>query len=335
MKLRELARVFQSIMRRWMNPRDNPLTLWQMSRLYIQRIIYLQLHRLPAVQIPFAVEVASPEPRIAVVVHCYYPDLMPEMLTHIRQIPMAYQLYVSTDTEVKKSELIRQINHHQIENAEVRLAPNRGRDIAPKYITFRDVYPTCDYFLHLHSKKSPHTGSWGDEWRRHLLHTLVGSPEIVRSNLRLLADKRLGLVFPVPLNDTTPSQRWGANFKVSSHLAQRLEIKIDPDFCPDCPGGSMFWGKPEAIKPLLDLNLRTDDFPLEKGQLEGGLHHAIERMVAFCALGQGLGGCRVSADPAYPHLLRVKDQESLEKVVGASLAAQDEERVRSEKNSTR
>jgi lipopolysaccharide biosynthesis protein len=333
MILNEIRRIILSIVRRCANPQENPLTIRQMTWFYIRRKIYLQRHRLPAIQVPFAFahEHVSSEPRIAVIVHCYYPDLMQELLTHIQRIPFAYQLYVSTDTEEKRQELICQIDQHQVRAAEVRLVLNRGRDIAPKYITFRDVYAHCDYFLHLHSKKSRHTGSWGEEWRRHLLHTLVGSPEIIRSNLRLLEDPRLGLVFPVPLNDTTPDLRWGANFAVSSELAQRLGINIRAAFCPDYPSGSMFWGKAAAIKPLLDLGLDLDDFQPEEGQLDGCLYHAIERMVVQCALKRGLSGCRVSTNLAYPRLRRATDEGRLVSAVSACLLAQERERLRYDK----
>jgi lipopolysaccharide biosynthesis protein len=329
----EIGRVLHTIARRLTNPQENPMTIRQMAWLYIQRKIYLQGHRLPAIQVPFPLtyEDASPEPRIAVIAHCYYLDLLEEMLNHVCQIPFAYELYVSTDTEEKRAEIIRQINRHQIRAAVVRLAPNRGRDIAPKYITFRDVYDRCDYFLHLHSKKSPHAGSFGDEWRRHLLSTLVGSPEIIRSNLRLLEDPRVGLVFSDRLNDTLPGLRWGANFAVSSELAERLKVEIDPGYCLDYPDGGMFWGKTVAIKPLLDLGLNLEDFQLEKGQLDGALSHAIERMVIYCAFKQGFYGCRISADPAYPRLLCTKDKISMEIAIASSIETQEKERLKYDK----
>jgi lipopolysaccharide biosynthesis protein len=330
MNLNEIGRILHAVTRRLKNPQENPMTVRQMAWFYIQRKIYLQRHRLPAVQVPFTLanEDISPEPRIAVIVHCYYLDLMDEMLTHIRRIPLPYQLYVSTDTEEKRAEIIRQIEEHHIQAAVVRLAPNRGRDIAPKYITFRDVYDRCDYFLHLHSKKSPHTGSWGEEWRRHLLRTLVGSPEIIRSNLRLLKDPRLGLVFPVRVNDTLPALRWSANFAVSAELAHRLKVEIDPGYCLDYPDGGMFWGKTIAIKALLDLELHLDDFQVEKGQLDGCLNHAIERMVMHSASRHGLSGCRVSTSPACPNLRHAGDESALALAVSACLAAQEQERLK-------
>jgi len=303
------------------------MTIREMTWLYIQKRIYAWFYTLPAIRVPFPVADPSVpfDRRIAVIVHCYYLDLMEEMLTHIQHIPFPYRLYVSTDTEEKRTEILRLINAHQIQGAEVRLAPNRGRDIAPKYITFRDVYEHCDYFLHLHSKKTPQAGSWGEAWRRHLLHTLAGSPEIIHSNLRLLEDQRLGLIFAIPLDDPTPDLRWGGNFDASFKLARGMGVEIRPEFCFDYPTGGMYWGKAEAIKPLLNLGLHFEDFPEEKAQLDSALHHAFERMIIYSALKQGLYGCRVSANVFYPRLQPIRGESTMTAVISACLAAQKRE----------
>lgn len=56
----------------------------------------------------------------------------------------------------------------------------------------------------------------------------------------------------------------------------------------------MFWGKTSIVRPILDLNLQFDDFPPEKGQLDGELQHALERMIVPVANAQGLYGLRIA-----------------------------------------
>ena len=48
--------------------------------------------------------------------------------------------------------------------------PNRGRDVAPKFFGFADVYQRYEIFLHLHTKKSPHGGNVLANWRDYLVN---------------------------------------------------------------------------------------------------------------------------------------------------------------------
>jgi len=329
MNLKELNRIWHSFARRLKEPKQNAMPISMMAYLYLRRKIYLRFYQIPALQIPLSFDQKDSEhfaARIVVVVHCFYPDLMDELLSYTQNIPFPFKLCVSTDTDQKRSDILDLIRSYKIPNAEVRMTPNRGRDIAPKYITFRDVYCNHDYFLFLHSKKSPHTGSWGHEWRQYLLKSLTGSQAIVRSNLRILSDPRIGLVFPTPLNETLPSLRWGNNFKASFDLGEKMNIKVNPSFCRDYPDGSMFWGRVAAIRPLLDLKLSFEHFSIERGQLDGDTSHALERLVAYSALSEGLKGCRVGVGLPNRFLRKVNNDLELSDAIASCLDAQEKER---------
>jgi lipopolysaccharide biosynthesis protein len=262
---------------------------------YLLKRIHALSGKKVLIEVPFPTEKSHESPgRIAVIVHCFYLDLFDELLDYISRIPYPHRLFVSTDTREKQNIITEKLRGRKVPHFEVRLAVNRGRDIAPKYITFRDVYAECDYFLHLHGKKSPHLGeAWGNRWRKYLLDSLLGSPEIVASIFAILRDGRIGLVFPDPYDPNLPQLRWSANYEVSLALANKLGIEISKDYCPEYPAGSMFWAKASIVRPLLDLNLRFDDFPPEKGRVDGELSHAIERMIVPVTLAQGLHGQRI------------------------------------------
>lgn len=49
----------------------------------------------------------------------------------------------------------------------------------------------------------------------------------------------------------------------------------------------MFWARVQAIKPILDLKLNSDDFEAELGQTDGTMAHAVERIFSFIATKSG------------------------------------------------
>lgn len=49
----------------------------------------------------------------------------------------------------------------------------------------------------------------------------------------------------------------------------------------------MFFGKTEAVKQLLGSNYTIYDFPIEEGQIDGTIMHAIERSWLYIAKANG------------------------------------------------
>ena len=234
-----------------------------------------------AIPFDYPIEKPTVTPNVAVVCHMYYPEMLEEFKRYLSNIPFPFDLFITTDSEEKKNEIATGLLDWNMGAVEIRLAPNQGRDIAPKLITCRDVYERYEFFLHIHSKKSPHHHLLGG-WRAYLLETLLGSREIVESIFEAFnSDPLLGLIAPQHYNQVRGQIGWGWNFGAAKKFATRLGLKLSIDGKVDFPSGSMFWGRSAAIKPLLESGLAIEDFPTEASQTDGTLGHIIERIYFF------------------------------------------------------
>ncbi|MHB1207362.1 MAG: rhamnan synthesis F family protein, partial [Rhodospirillaceae bacterium] len=231
-----------------------------------------------SVAVPFGYPAETGEPRLAVICHIFYENIALEIQRYLRHIPFAFDVYVSTDTDAKQAVLREAFARWDRGKVEIRVAPNRGRDVAPKLILFRDVYPNYDYVLHIHSKSSKHAGVLAT-WRGYIFETLMGSPAIVGSifdTFRRRPD--VGMIGAQHFEAMRHWINWGDDFRLAAPLAARMGFTLSPDSVLDFPSGSMFWARTSALKPLLELGLAFEDFDTEKGQIDATIAHAIERL---------------------------------------------------------
>lgn len=254
--------------------------------------------------VPFAYTpmVLESPPSLAVICHMFYVDMLDEIAIYLCKIPFVFDLYITTDTQEKKAKIEDFFFQWNRGKVEVRIAPNRGRDIAPKLVTCRDVYANYEYILHIHTKKSPHHGPLS-EWRPYLMGTLLGSTEVVNSVFEAFGNiPDLGMIAPQHFDGVRNAVGWGLNFKIAKKLARRMGVKVHRDDPIDFPSGSMFWARSAAIKPLLDCNLSFDEFPLENNQVDQTLAHAIERLYFVACELAGYSWIKISCRQLAPNL---------------------------------
>jgi lipopolysaccharide biosynthesis protein len=250
--------------------------------------------------VPFAYGADIPDPtlRICVVCHLFYDDLAKQMRDALCNIQLPFDLYVSTSDDAKRERIAAAFSDMGKGQVEVRVVPNRGRDIAPKLVTFADIYERYDYVLFVHGKKSAKSSA-GERWRDTLIDGLIGSPATVRSILALFERHRsVGIVMVQHFEEIRPHLHWDHVFGRARRLAQRMGFNLTRRHVLDMPSGSMFWARTGALAPLLALGLRYEDFPVEKGQTRRTLQHTIERLFLFVAERAGYRWVKV-ADPRH------------------------------------
>lgn len=219
--------------------------------------------------------------RIALAAHAFYPDLIGEILACHATLPEQTDLFVTTSVDAlprAETEL------GGVQGAHLSAAPNRGRDIAP-FLTLlnRGALEGYDAVLKLHTKRSPHLRD-GNIRRRLLFTLLAGSRRRTAQALALFEDPKTGLVGWGPCW-RHKSSFWMNNRARVGELARRMGIA--PPGEPAFFEGSMFWVRPAALARLRGLDLTIEQFEPEEGQLDGALHHAVERSFALAVAAEG------------------------------------------------
>ncbi len=235
-------------------------------------------------------ECAAQPGRIAVFVHLYYVDLLSEIIAILKNIPYRFDLLVSTANESSARKAKKHLGAcFPNTNVIVKVAPNRGRNIAPLVVSFADEIPTYEYLCHIHTKKSIAAQGGTAGWRQYLFQSLLGSRKLVRQIFGLFIDNPdLGIIFPRTYHKLPYwANHWLSNKPAAASFALRLGIDRLPDRFFSFPAGSMFWARTAALRPLFDSRLSIDDFPVESGQLDGTLAHAIERFFSVVPLNKG------------------------------------------------
>ncbi len=269
-----------------------------------------------AMPLGYAVGKWPSPPHLAVICHMFYVEMLDEYQRYLSNIPFSFDLFFTTDSEEKKSTIEKAFLQWEKGNVEIRLAPNRGRDIAPKLITCRDIYDQYEFFLHLHTKQTPHYQPLS-EWRPYLLETLLGSKKIVESVFECFrVDPKLGMIAPQHFEPVRPFLGWGWNFESAKKAARRMGIKISLDRRLDFPSGSMFWARSAALKPLLDCNFSLDEFPNETGQIDGTISHVIERLFFFSCERAGYRWIKIVQPTLHECTQRIRWAESQNELLG-------------------
>lgn len=235
---------------------------------------------------------------VGVFLHLYYPDLAPVFRDRFAALDLPFGLYVSTDTRAKADQI-----GAQLPMAQVRVVPNRGRDVFGKLCGFADAHADHDIVLHLHGKKSPHASGL-DQWLDHCLTCLLPNREEVFRILSLFQSiPDLGMVAPLTYRSVLAAAHWGDNLDIAREIAARIgpDLALPPDGQLDFPVGSMFWARRAALQPLLDLGLTAGHFPPESGQVDATPAHALERLFGVVCQAGGFRLIRVAPADSQHH----------------------------------
>jgi glycosyltransferase involved in cell wall biosynthesis len=225
--------------------------------------------------------------RCAIQAHFFYPELIHDFLDKLAVNAASCDLLLSTSTQEKAQALRAATRGFRRGRVDIRVVPNRGRDIGPLLTAFRAEIAAYDVVGHIHSKRTLGIDNrLGETWREFLWQNLIGGlyPMMDFALERFAEDEGLGLLFP----EEPHLVDWNENYPIAETLAARAGIAtpLPPFF--EFPVGTMFWARPQALAPLVGLNLGWEDYPEEPIDDDCTVLHAIERLLCFSARHAGL-----------------------------------------------
>lgn len=235
--------------------------------------------------------------KLAIVVHVFYLDVFKEIMKSLRAYDAnLFKLYITT-TSVNKPFIINQLsNYHG--NVHIHECINKGRDVLP-FLQILDQVMKDGYnvVLKLHTKGSNHLNR-RNFWKDDLFDKLIRNNQLLINTDRFAKYPRLGMLAPeghvLPM-----SHYYGSNASRVIELLRLTQVSYKSKFPIDFIAGSMFFARIDVLKPILTMNIDSDDFEEEIGQLDGTLAHAIERIftVHVPLLGFYLGDTNTSSYP--------------------------------------
>jgi len=226
--------------------------------------------------------------KAALHLHLFYPDMTPEYIRHIGRSKTRLDLFISVTSEENRDFALKSFGKLNDRRIEVRVVPNRGRDIGPLLTEFANDLQEYEVLGHLHTKKSPHYENrlMIRNWVSFLRENMLGGRKPMIDVILKAMERNpgLGLVFP----DDPHVIGWMGNRDHAVNLMQRMGLASDlPEKHINFPIGTMFWARPNALKPLFDLNLDWADYPEEPIPGDGTMLHAIERILPIVAENSG------------------------------------------------
>lgn len=230
----------------------------------------------------FGEPVRRPNVRSALVAHLFYLDLLPEIVECYGMLPDGAMLHLTVPRDrAEQARLLVQ----DIPTAIVHPYENRGRDIAP-FVSLLNAgtFDSYDAVLKLHTKRSPHL--LDGEIRRKLLFNMLAGER--NATWRVLGAFEAADTGMVGWKDCyrAASPYWMGNEARVREIAARMGAPDDAVRLGFFEG-SMFWFRPAALARLRQLRLTPENFEPETRQLDGTLHHAIERCFALAAWADG------------------------------------------------
>lgn len=219
--------------------------------------------------------------KVAVQAHIFYEDLIEEIINKTNNIPIPFDLLISTTSFEMKNLIAEFVNNNSKANKfEITVLYNKGRDVLPLLTQLKGRIKNYKYICHIHSKKSKTSPEIGISWRNYLYNNLLGNNKIISE---ILSDfeslDNLGFILPETFYEIinlslilTRKNKKYMNY-ILKIIFKNYKIGNQLYF----PAGNMFWARVKAVHQIFEYNF-DKMFSRENNQVNDTIMHAIERI---------------------------------------------------------
>lgn len=236
---------------------------------------------LPTAGAPLRVEPTAERVDVCILIHAFYPDLLPELVGFAQNFRDAtFDIFINV-VDLSWTPGLQEELRAICPGAYVMLSNDSGRDIGgfTRLLQHVDI-ARYDLFALMHSKKSPHVApEKGEHWRRQLLTAIAGSPETARQCVALMRENPgVGMI---------GARQWrsndmGKNIEQYERLLDLLGVS-GKNRELDYVSGFMFLVRSDVVARLYET-LRLLDFEYGGDKdldfhIDGQIAHGVERAV--------------------------------------------------------
>lgn len=219
--------------------------------------------------------------QVAVQAHIFYEDLALDIINKTNNIPIKFDLFISTISIEKRNNIKNYISKYsEADHFEIIILDNKGRDVLPLLIQLKAKIKQYKYLCHIHTKKSKTCPNIGISWRNYLYNNLLGNKRIVSEILLDFENNdKLGFIFPETFYDIIRQKLilTKGTLKYMKYILKKLFPNYRIGVKLDFPAGNMFWARTKAIFQIFEYNFNKKFFK-EKDQTNDTIMHGIERI---------------------------------------------------------
>jgi lipopolysaccharide biosynthesis protein len=225
------------------------------------------------------------EVKILFVVHLYYPEFVARFIRGVSKLQQPNRKFVVTSSNIQILEMVEDFRQKEsIPNIFTMQVPNKGRNIAPFIQALKDYGRDSEMVIHVHSKRSEHAKDRDIEsWVNSQWNLLFYNPDLVKRVVAVFVlNPKVAIAYPPAESVLSPwTYTWSNNSKKARRLLKPLGISVKSSERIAFPVGAMFAARTKDLMFLEKLNLGQENFPKEEGQIDGELHHVIERLLGY------------------------------------------------------